>query len=288
VGGWAVEALVVNDGFEGVRGPVIAVDSQDRPHVAYIAETPAGVSIGLVHGYRDDEVWSWETVDPSPTASGDLAIAVDDGGGVHIAYVESSTTDLRYAHGVGGTWNLETVDAPGTVGYYASLDLQPSGDPAIAYYDYDSYQIKYAWSSGGVWSTEVAVSDFNVYGCASLKIAQDGTPHMAYTTTTTSKLAYASKPGGVWLSEVVTPAVGDMGEEASLALDSGEPDRRRGKGGLPSRFPAGRFRYRPHHAHAIESNRPRGPAVRDQNRGRGSRSTAGPRGNPAPRRPESF
>lgn len=221
-GTWEIEVLlhVESPSFSGVQDPAIAIDSSDRPHVAYIAQTPSGDGLGLVHGYKNESGWHWETVDPNPMANGDASMAVGDEGDIHIAYRDSDIDDLKYAHGVDGIWTIETVDAPGSVGGYASLDLQPNGDPAIAYYNYDAYEIKYASSVDGVWSTEVAVSDINLFGCSSLEIDGDGVPHLSYTTTTTSKLAYAVKTGSTWVVEVVTAAEGVKGEETALELDS--------------------------------------------------------------------
>ena len=111
----------------------------------------------LMFGVVDpiSEMVSWEFVDGVPTSTltitGALAgprggqgdpgvdvgiytdVASDPNGRPHIAYVDRSTMDLKYAIGTTSGWRSHVIAIDGDTGLYASLALTPSGLPRVAF-----------------------------------------------------------------------------------------------------------------------------------------------------------
>ena len=71
-------------------------------------------------------------------------IAVYGNGTIHIAYIDLTNGDLKYAHNEGGTWQIEIVDASGWTGFYPAIAVDEWGWVHFAYYDMAEGNVKYA------------------------------------------------------------------------------------------------------------------------------------------------
>lgn len=117
-------------------------------------------------------------------------------------------------------WTIETVDSVGVVGKHSALGFNGT-TPHIAYYDETTPGLKYATKSGGVWTLETVDTSGNsgtetdiAFNGSAVGISYKGNSH---------DLKFASKTGGVWTVETVDAVELIVGEDSSLAYDSGNP-----------------------------------------------------------------
>lgn len=153
-----------------------------------------------------------------------MAIAVDQSGGVHVAYEYEasslSTAMLKYAKLNGGVWSVSTVDSIGDNGNFTSslisMAVGPDGSPHIAYYSqFAGY--KYAHLNGSTWEKNTIQTYASMGWCdQSIAVDKNGTPHVAFLMGS-YKLQYAKRVAGSWTIETVDahtgfgPAVGVTG-----------------------------------------------------------------------------
>jgi hypothetical protein len=74
------------------------------------------------------------TLDPTPYAGAELAIALDATGRPAVAYYDATNRDLKFAQKTRRGCTLQTLDAAGTVGHNPSLAFTPDGFPLVSYY----------------------------------------------------------------------------------------------------------------------------------------------------------
>ena len=68
--------------------------------------------------WQDGGGWVTEVVDPGSGKGLDVAMAVDDAGKIHLAYLDMGRGDLVYLRGAPGSWEApEAVDAEDLVGF---------------------------------------------------------------------------------------------------------------------------------------------------------------------------
>jgi hypothetical protein len=138
---WQIEAAIeVPFAF----GPTsLALDSAQRPHIAYVAALDQYSDPRLRYAWRDGTVWYSTTVD-SLVEVDFVSLAVDVLDHPHIAYYDVTHGDLRYARYDGRVWYTETVDSTGDMGQYVSLALGHDGSPHVSYYDATGQHLRYA------------------------------------------------------------------------------------------------------------------------------------------------
>ncbi len=117
-------------------------------------------------------------------------------------------------------WTVEVVDTVGNVGKHTAMGFD-GATPHIAYYDESTPGLKHAFKSGGVWTLETVDTSGNSGTETSLSfnggdvgISYKGNSH---------DLKYATKSGGVWSVDTVDAVELIVGEDSSLAYDSGNP-----------------------------------------------------------------
>ena len=105
-------STIVDDGIS--RFASIAVDAQDRPHVAWLELDPTDTTTGSVkYGVLENGTWSIETVDPAITnlavSSGrkQVSLDLDNNDQPHIAYGDQQS--INYATKAVSTWNSTPV-----------------------------------------------------------------------------------------------------------------------------------------------------------------------------------
>ena len=171
-------------------------------------------------GSPSPDGWSIEILDTDSTVAGTTSIAVDDDGGVHIAYldVNGGNDRLRYAFLGDEGWNFSTIDE-GRTGWHCSLRLDPSGAPHVSHYAFSDGDLRYSSLDEGEWTTEVVDAAGAVGRKSSLRFDAQGRPRISYHDTSNDDLKYAAHNGSSWSIEVVdsTDAVGDY---TALVLDA--------------------------------------------------------------------
>lgn len=210
--GWTVET--VDPRLITARHVTLALDSTQRPHVAYYA-------IGTLHyARRGEEGWSVEVVDAGGDKGRFASLAVDSRDRPHVAYQDVGGGVLRYAVDVGDRWHLEAVDYEGDTGWDVALSVW--GDtPHIAYYERTEADLRYAVRTVQGWATQTVDADGVVGWFASLALNSAGRPHISYYNWSGGTVKYARAAFGAVVrtlapDEVTPTAAKVRGEVLSL------------------------------------------------------------------------
>jgi hypothetical protein len=233
---WKSESLPVDraertadvPGTRGVRYlsavghyPAVAYDVAQRLHVTcfdvFRQRLEYGVSGPGVAG------WKFMVVDPGGGDAGLFSsVKVDESGRAHIAYMELTKGQLRYALGEKDGFHVAVVDDQGQVGITVALALDPRGNPQMAYLDYERFHLKFAWAQGGKFQSMPVDQAGWVGDNPSLAVDAAGMPHIAYgerdgSGAVLAGIRYATFRGNRWQVEQVEKGPG-VGSQPSLAL----------------------------------------------------------------------
>lgn len=177
------------------------------------------------------EGWSPSEV-VTTEASGNVAIALDDLGGVHAVYHRSpaSLTDVvEYAHRdpASGAWSTEVVYGGSLIASTMSIGVDSLGRVHVAFTNSASALsgpdgARYAWRDpvSHVWTVE-RVDDG---GLARLTVDRDGGAHLLYSVALSSterirRYAHRASPADTWTIEPMA-LLGRPSVETSIAIDS--------------------------------------------------------------------
>ncbi len=128
-------------GFLGRESTALALDGNDRPHIAYYDYR----NKDLRYARWNSSQWVTQTVDSGGDVGGHASMALDGSNRPHISYYDATNGDLKYAYWDGGRWITQTVDSTGDVGLYTSITLDDAGNIYISYYDLTNRDLKYAF-----------------------------------------------------------------------------------------------------------------------------------------------
>jgi hypothetical protein len=216
---WQTETVDANvDINEGsYYSPVsIAVDSTGIPHISYqdyrrrdTADTMWTYNNDLWYAARIGGTWTTQAVDADGNDDGAWnSIAVDSAGAPHIAYVDYSVNDLKYAT-LSGAWVQTTVD---TDSIYRGVSIAIGGNqyPQIGYSNYTSLSVDLAKWDGAVWNTE-SVFDPNYttwtginVETISIVVNSSNQATLLFNETSYGKLVLCSTwSGSAWQTEVI-------------------------------------------------------------------------------------
>lgn len=205
---WSAEvADSLNSGSEST----LALDSQDRPHIAYYNWS----STTLHYATKVAGIWEAQLLDDTDLLGESPSIAVDSSDGIHIAYSprgllfhipedppppEPANKGLRYAFNNGTGWKKETVPT-GVWTTDTSLVLDSSDLPHISYSDCMYAKIYYAHWTGSSWKTMLVDGEGGVV--SAIAVDSNGYPHIAYDRWGDHgmDLYYASWDGSSWSYE---------------------------------------------------------------------------------------
>ena len=189
--GWEIETVDAPRKFSYMTDRSLCVDGQGRPHIAFGEDH-------IHHAWLDNGTWIVETVDPAPGVGEDASIAIDLGGGIHIAYYDRINDALKYAYGDGTSWQTETVDIEG--GRYTSVVVDELGMPHVAYRAED---LNYAVKTTGGWEIQVVETDIAPGGFASLALDAAGFAHISHYDISNDDLMYTYEDDSGWRVETV-------------------------------------------------------------------------------------
>jgi hypothetical protein len=218
-----VDPVVAGGGASPIS---LAFDAQGEPHLIYV--DPAEDE--LIYATRAGTSWTFELVDdqvPSdvhvPSNDHTVGLAVDGRGAVHVVYLSSKDSSLRYARRAGGTWTKEVADDGGSHSNAVSIGVDAGGVVHLSYFESTNGYLGHATrSAAGVWTFE-KVDSGGVGTYSSLALDGAGRPRISYWDYTNGHLKYAAWDGSAWNITPVDTA-GNVGIHTSLALDaSGQP-----------------------------------------------------------------
>jgi len=181
--GRMVDGLEADVEHKDCRGPVMALDSHGRTHVAYYEEA----SGNLVYAQHSMTGWAYRTLATPGFSQRGLSLALDGSEYPHISYFDDCLKHAWYD----GLWHVETVDLTADVGLYSSITCSSGGYPRIAYSA--GGDLKYASRSAAAWSTETVDSTGTVGDYPSLVLDSANHPHIAYYDETNGALKHAGR-----------------------------------------------------------------------------------------------
>jgi len=196
-------------------GASIALDSQGRPHIAYIVRQNQDIRYAMKTGT------AW-TVQPGPLYADErtgVTLVLDSADNPGIAHNGS------YFRRVGGGWVEEYMGgfAPwfSTVAQDAAGGLQGVTVWSLGSGDYEGY-VSYTERIGDAWSDSVLDSGTFIPSDphASIVIDRHGDPHISLTPTAGDSVRYWHRANGVWSRVVFT-----RGAWSSIALDDQDAPR---------------------------------------------------------------
>ncbi len=181
--GWTIER--VDTRSIAVHYLSLALDSDDRPHIAYYGNA------SLNYASWTGQAWALETVDASGNTGLYARLALDAQDVPHVAYRDFVARDLRYGRLANGSWQLETVDSAGDVGWFPSIAVNEENIVHMAYYERFRSELRHARRQPTAWFVEQVDSEGVVGWYTSLAVDSRGDPHISYYDWSRGSLRYA-------------------------------------------------------------------------------------------------
>jgi hypothetical protein len=226
-GGWSTEQV---DwwGECPAQGSSIAVDSRDRPWIAYSGSWTINCwdfDVRLAHW--DGMAWNIQTVNPPDVQAGYWpSLVVDTQDRPHIAYysdVLNMTYNLTYAVWDGSSWDYQTVETTGWNGVVPgviSLRLDSHGWPHIAYSADLGTDPRYVHWNGTRWLAETPdPGAMTHHESVSLALDYSDFPWISYEDASVNGIKCAHWDGTQWTIERVS-LPGEKAGITSIAVDS--------------------------------------------------------------------
>jgi len=214
----------------------LAIDSQNRPHVAYYDETSNELKYAYANWDTTDKEWDWFLL-PALDSAGDvgqyISLALDSNDIPHITYYDDNNDALKHAFKTPtDAWATEFVDDPANVdvGKYSSLVVYNSTTLYVTYYDATNFDLRFASAACNpitrvcTWTIHPPIdSNGDVGQYTSLAFDQNGDGHLSYYDVTKGDLKYAffDLPAGTWtVDPIPVDDAGNVGMFTSLAINS--------------------------------------------------------------------
>lgn len=224
-------------------GHELAVDQQDRLHIAY----HDGPSRSIIYRRRTGTQWGrhrtgpqWDAAEvvesfmPSPDypfghKRARVCIAVTSDGDPWIVY--NKGTELRVRRKVGTVWRpIVTIDPNYDRSRKCSIAIDRTGTAHLAYYKGRGYGVPgyepddqmYASSTNGIsWNVQKVDGPESVGEWSSLVVDAANQPHIAYFDASAADLKYANRYEGLW-SPITVEWRGNVGRGLDMAVDAAD------------------------------------------------------------------
>ena len=173
---WQKEDIVLRG---GILSPSLVLDSEDKPHVAYIVDGGGEVD----YAFRSGGMWNVETVDiVSPNQTLGTSLALDSTRRPHIAYDELFAVGINYAVKSDAGWSTGLVDVRQR--WTPALVLDSEDGPHMVFYDAERGALIYATQSSGTWCLQTIEDDPNdlirIGRDPAIALDDDGGIHVSY------------------------------------------------------------------------------------------------------------
>src|SRR6185437_8225707 len=152
--------------------------------------------------------------------AGEVALAYDAAGDLHVAYYDTAERSLKYAEqNPAGTWSATvTVDAGPQVGSSLAIAIDSAGHPGVAYYDAKKADLKYASFDGSTWTITRVHSAGNMGQNPSLVFDSSNHPLISYFSQSGGDLKLAQFDGVHWTKTTIDKK-GTAGQFSSIAIN---------------------------------------------------------------------
>lgn len=228
---WTIETV---DAYsdQGVVGTYtsIAVDHNNRPHIAYMSEKYDDLKYARRSSGGGWQIFDVDT-DQNVGTYASLALQVI-GNDVypHISYLDFTNYNLKYAYvGTDNQWKRQAVDTPGVVGLFTSIARGSDGKVWISYYDQTNGDLKYALITASTTTVKTIYKDGNVGFYTSIALNKStNKPGIVYGDYTNNSLNYTYlNADNKWIASVINFASSvesKVGLNTSLSINGfGEP-----------------------------------------------------------------
>jgi len=165
-----------------------------------------------------------ESVDTLGAVGAQTSIVTDPRGSAHVAYRNTTGSQIRYAHQEAGQWTIELLPQRGA-SHGLSLALDPTGVPYIGYGAQEQTPFgivtsaKIAWKIGDIWTTERIEEDAFPGEC-SIGFDPAGVLHAVYFAFIPAfVIRYATRTPEGWVRETAFATGGSGAGRFSLAFD---------------------------------------------------------------------
>lgn len=181
------------------------------PDTAYQVEattgirTPSGSGLASTHSWTfTTREWQAVTVDTAGTVGFQSSLTVDEGGRLHVTYMDSyDSWNFKYATCTGScagaaNWQVTTVDTVGSVGENSSLVVDAAGRLHVSYAHSGNGDVKYATCAANCatqagWQTVTIDGELTSVGpFTALAVDAAGRAHVAYNDDSNGNLKYAT------------------------------------------------------------------------------------------------
>jgi hypothetical protein len=188
----------------------LKMNSSDFPVIAYTNDCCPELAAW------DGASWNLEMVEYGVIDGVHASLGLDSLDHPGIAYIDATSSLVKYAKWDGATWNIEAVDAGDSHG--TSLVFDSADNPMISYEKGNDLVLTLAKWNGGSWIFEDVDSGVGFWATSSLAIDSLGHPCISYTFSSAHDLKFARWDGSQWNYEIVDNRALYSGP-TSLALD---------------------------------------------------------------------
>jgi len=199
----------------------IAVDSNDKTHVAYYYAYNSGTIEDLRYGTDKSGSWVFTTLDSTDSVGMYTSIALDSNDNVHISYYDDTNNDLKYATDKSGSWVYTTIDFTGDVGKDTSIAVDSNDSIHISYYDATNSDLKYGTDKNGSWVLTSVDTPGDVGQHSAIATDSNDDVHISYNDVSNGDLKYATDKNGSWALTNID-STGRVGRDTSIAIDSSD------------------------------------------------------------------
>ncbi|MCL4262554.1 MAG: hypothetical protein KJ069_05040 [Anaerolineae bacterium] len=196
------------------RAQSFALDSQNRPHLAYVVSYN---TCQVWHTFFDGSDWQHTLLSHmSSCAYAPVSLAIDSHDRPHIVYVQEGF--LMYAWFDNADWQIEALFS-GVSDEKIALALDPENKPHILYL-HDTEHIMHGWFNGTTWQEE-AIYSYPYWLAGDIAVGSDGRVHVTFFEAGDGKylLNHAWKDGAIWQIEPINEP-GEGGVSHDLVLDA--------------------------------------------------------------------
>jgi len=187
--------------------PILAVDSNNIPHIVFTYYDKYKTTEFLVNAKRENGKWTTTTLDTKLKSNDWIpSFDIDSNNNTYYTYVDSKYYDLIYSYNINGTNNKEAILTGSD--YYVGLETRIAHDnddwPHILYYDLINGFLRYAHQSFlNNWEAETIGSMQITTWSASMTFDELNNPHIVYFDNKLWSLQHVYKQNGSWKKETI-------------------------------------------------------------------------------------